>query len=65
MMHRSHKPPRYQLSGWRQDITTTNQSILCNVGKGWFSLAEYRDGGWPFWSHTSCSGDSNNPPPTV
>lgn len=55
-MHLSHKHPRP--AGWAMGKTQFDQSILCNVGKGWFSLSEYRERGWPFCSYPFSFGQS-------
>jgi hypothetical protein len=50
MMHLLHTP-RLQPAGWTLGKMKTDQSILCNVGKGWLSLSECRERGWPFRSY--------------
>jgi hypothetical protein len=50
-MHLTTPSHGFQHTSWTKIITDLNQIILQNVGKGWFSYAEYCDGNWPFWSY--------------
>src|SRR5258708_105292 len=50
-MHLTTPSHGFRRTGWTKIITDLNQIILQNVGKGWFSYAEYCDGNWPFWSY--------------
>lgn len=50
-MHLTTPSHGFQCKGWTKIITDLNQIILQNVGKGWFSNAEYCVGNWPFWSY--------------
>lgn len=51
MVHLSTQPHRVQTGGWKKILLHLYRDILCNVGKGWFSLDEEREEDWPFWSH--------------
>jgi len=50
-MHLTTPSHGFRRTGWKKFIIDLNQIILQNVGKGWFSYAEYCDGNWPFWSY--------------
>lgn len=51
MMHHSTQFYRIQSSDWMKETMHIHLNILCNVGKGWFSLGDDRVRNRPFWSY--------------